>query len=256
MASSKAVATTALLLSFNLLFFTLVTSTSCPPEPKTPKHPPKSSPPSTKPPSTAYCPRDALKLGVCANVLKNLLNVVIGTPPKTPCCPLLDGLVDLEAAACLCTAIKANVLVLKGIRIAVAESLALIEVEQNSRKVGNLENMSWEKPDTNWCKVNCDAAFDDKNKEACLRVVIRNDAAELVGGKAVKHAAVSSLIAESLAVREGLREAQRMKIPKVIVESDSQTLVNNVLAKGESRWEIEPIVKDIRAFMGMFHGDV
>ncbi|OMP00649.1 hypothetical protein COLO4_12501 [Corchorus olitorius] len=125
--ASKAVATTALLLALNLVFFTLVSSTSCPPEPKTPKHPPKSSPPSTKPPSTkppaAYCPRDALKLGVCANVLKNLLNVVIGTPPKTPCCPLLDGLVDLEAAACLCTAIRANVL---GINLNVPVSLSLL----------------------------------------------------------------------------------------------------------------------------------
>jgi hypothetical protein len=34
----------------------------------------------------------------------------VGLPPTEPCCPLLDGLVDLEAAVCLCTAIKANVL--------------------------------------------------------------------------------------------------------------------------------------------------
>uniref|UniRef100_J3N4Q9 Bifunctional inhibitor/plant lipid transfer protein/seed storage helical domain-containing protein n=1 Tax=Oryza brachyantha TaxID=4533 RepID=J3N4Q9_ORYBR len=54
------------------------------------------------------CPIDALKLRVCANVL-GLVGVKIGAGPDD-CCPLLDGLVDLDAAVCLCTAIKANVL--------------------------------------------------------------------------------------------------------------------------------------------------
>ncbi|KAB2626757.1 vegetative cell wall protein gp1-like [Pyrus ussuriensis x Pyrus communis] len=64
MASSKAVATIALLLSLNLLFFT-----------------------------------------------------------TTPCCSLIGGLADLEAAVCLCTAIKANVL---GINLDVPVSLGLL----------------------------------------------------------------------------------------------------------------------------------
>ncbi|XP_007052129.2 PREDICTED: 14 kDa proline-rich protein DC2.15 [Theobroma cacao] len=123
--ASKSVATTALLLSLNLLFFSLVTSTSvpCPPEPKTPKHPPKTNPPSTRPPAAASCPRDTLKLGVCANVLNDLIHLVVGTPPKTPCCPLIQGLADLEAAVCLCTAINANIL---GINLNVPVSLSLL----------------------------------------------------------------------------------------------------------------------------------
>ncbi|XVF79850.1 hypothetical protein PTKIN_Ptkin15bG0023200 [Pterospermum kingtungense] len=125
--ASKAVATTALLLSLNLLFFTMVTSTNvpCPPVPKTPKNPPKSSS-AKRPPSTTTqpsCPRDTLKLGVCANVLNGLVNVVVGKPPKAPCCPLIQGLADLEAAVCLCTAIKANIL---GINLNVPLSLTLL----------------------------------------------------------------------------------------------------------------------------------
>ncbi|KAG6418785.1 hypothetical protein SASPL_120990 [Salvia splendens] len=69
------------------------------------------------------CPRDALKLGVCANLLGGLLGVTIGTPPKQPCCSLIEGLADLEAAVCLCTAIKANVL---GINLNVPVSLSLL----------------------------------------------------------------------------------------------------------------------------------
>ncbi|XP_076897118.1 putative lipid-binding protein AIR1 [Bidens hawaiensis] len=73
--------------------------------------------------STGTCPRDALKLGVCANVLGNLLNLVVGDPPVKPCCSLLEGLVDLDAAVCLCTAVKANIL---GIDLNVPLSLSLL----------------------------------------------------------------------------------------------------------------------------------
>ncbi|XP_057514074.1 14 kDa proline-rich protein DC2.15-like [Actinidia eriantha] len=135
--ASKAIASTTLLLSLNLLFFTLVTSNhvpcppppkppascgSCTPTPKAPAH--HHNPPSPKTPATkATCPKDTLKLGVCADLLKSLVNVVVGTPPKTPCCSLIEGLADLEAAVCLCTAIKANVL---GINLNVPVSLSLL----------------------------------------------------------------------------------------------------------------------------------
>ncbi|KAK6926405.1 Hydrophobic seed protein domain, partial [Dillenia turbinata] len=85
-------------------------ATTCPPPP-----------PSTAKPAT--CPKDTLKLGVCANVLEYLLKIKIGTPPKTPCCSLIEGLVDLEAAVCLCTAIKANVL---GLKLNIPLSLSLL----------------------------------------------------------------------------------------------------------------------------------
>ncbi|KAH1118396.1 hypothetical protein AAZX31_17G135100 [Glycine max] len=122
--ASKTCSSLALFLTLNLLFFSLVSacgSYSCPsPKPK-PKPKPKPNP--NPSPSGASCPRDALKLGVCANVLKGLLNVTLGQPPVTPCCTLLDGLVDLEAAVCLCTALKANVL---GINLNLPISLSLL----------------------------------------------------------------------------------------------------------------------------------
>ncbi|XP_071703803.1 14 kDa proline-rich protein DC2.15-like isoform X1 [Rutidosis leptorrhynchoides] len=125
MGSSSASATIAFLLTLNLIFFTLVASTSCPPPPSKPhqhKH-------HHHKPAPATCPKDTLKLGVCADVLNDLVHLVVGTPPKTPCCSLLGDLVDLdsghyiEAAVCLCTAIKANVL---GINLNVPVSLSLL----------------------------------------------------------------------------------------------------------------------------------
>ncbi|KAI3934872.1 hypothetical protein MKX01_038802 [Papaver californicum] len=124
-----ALTSTVLFLTLNLLFFTLVTSTYCPPPPKSTisKHPPthaspKSPVPSTKP---ASCPRNTLKLAACANVLNGVANLVVGTPPNTPCCSLINGLVDLEAAVCLCTALRAQVLGVVKIDVSFALSLIL-----------------------------------------------------------------------------------------------------------------------------------
>jgi len=50
------------------------------------------------------CPT-TLQLGVCVDLL-DLLKANVGVPPSTPCCPLLDGLTDLEAAACLCNVLN------------------------------------------------------------------------------------------------------------------------------------------------------
>jgi hypothetical protein len=65
-------------------------------------------PPTPTPtPSSDTCPIDALKLGVCVDLLGN--DVHIGDA-HVQCCPLVKGVAGLSAAACLCTAIKAKVL--------------------------------------------------------------------------------------------------------------------------------------------------
>ncbi|KAI4298823.1 hypothetical protein L6164_032340 [Bauhinia variegata] len=132
---SKALASSAIFLSLNLLFFTMVSSTSaCSPTPayKTPQYSspvPKAPSPINKY-SNAKCSIDTLKLGVCAKVL-DLVNVKIGSPPTLPCCNLLRGLADLEAAACLCTAIRANVLGLN-LKVSVALSVILNNCGKNN----------------------------------------------------------------------------------------------------------------------------
>ncbi|KAF4360455.1 hypothetical protein F8388_001926 [Cannabis sativa] len=123
--ASRAQVSTSLLVALNLVFFTMVSSTyvPCPPPPH--KHHHKNPSPAVPNPNykPKYCPLDTLKLGVCANLLNDLVNLVVGTPPKTPCCTLIGGLVDLDAAVCLCTALKANVL---GLNLNVPISLSLL----------------------------------------------------------------------------------------------------------------------------------
>uniref|UniRef100_A0ACD5V3S3 Uncharacterized protein n=1 Tax=Avena sativa TaxID=4498 RepID=A0ACD5V3S3_AVESA len=115
-------ASMALFLAVNLVAFSMANACGgyCP----TPATPTPSTPstPTPTPASYGRCPRDALKLGVCANVL-GLIKAKVGVPPTLPCCPLLEGLVDLEAAVCLCTVLKASVL---GIKLNLPIDLSLV----------------------------------------------------------------------------------------------------------------------------------
>ncbi|KAJ4777751.1 Bifunctional inhibitor/lipid-transfer protein/seed storage 2S albumin superfamily protein [Rhynchospora pubera] len=121
--AQKAFSTIVLFLAITLLFFNLVACcNTCPSTPSPPPPKPKPTPPPSTPSSGATCPINALKLGVCADVL-GLIKAKVGKPPVVPCCTLIEGLVDLEAAVCLCTAIKANVL---GIKLNVPVDLSLI----------------------------------------------------------------------------------------------------------------------------------
>ncbi|KAJ4712777.1 14 kDa proline-rich protein DC2.15-like [Melia azedarach] len=115
---SKRSISTALFLSVNILFFTLVSGCNTCGQPK-----PLPNPNPNPTPSTKSCPRDALKLGVCTKLLNGSIGAEIGNPPDHPCCSVLQGLLDLEAAVCLCTAIKANIL---GININIPISLSLL----------------------------------------------------------------------------------------------------------------------------------
>lgn len=101
-----------------LSYSTFTDANGCPPSPK-----PTPSPAASPPSSQSSCPKDTLKLGVCADLL-GLVNIVIGDPPSgSSCCALIKGLADLEAAICLCTALKGNVL---GINLNVPIALSLI----------------------------------------------------------------------------------------------------------------------------------
>src|SRR5574342_151167 len=136
--ASKATASLAFLLSLNLLFFSLVSACNhCyVPNPPRPKPCPPTKPTPKPSPSSGYGkrPRDTLKLGVCAKLLGGLVDITIGKPPVTPCCSLIEGLADLEAAVCLCTAINASFL---GTTAAEAPSLCPLRAVLVNGPAGN-----------------------------------------------------------------------------------------------------------------------
>lgn len=119
MASKACFSDLAFFFFFNLLFsmlvMTICTSISLPE-----LHPPPlPNPEFILPPLTPTspctidkkCSKDATKIDTCAKVLNNgLFKVIYREPPVAPCCCLVEGLADVEAAICLCTAIKASAL--------------------------------------------------------------------------------------------------------------------------------------------------
>lgn len=86
-------------------------------------HAVKQCPPPRKQ-SSMKCPRDTVKFGVCGSWL-GLVHEVIGTPPSQECCSLVKGLADLEAAICLCTALKTSLLGVAPVKLPVALTLHL-----------------------------------------------------------------------------------------------------------------------------------
>ncbi|XP_057821711.2 36.4 kDa proline-rich protein [Cryptomeria japonica] len=87
--------------------------------PMTPVVPPPISP------SSGTCPLDALKLGACADVLGGLVHLSLGDPSVNKCCPVLQGVLEIEAALCLCTTIKLKVL---NLNIALPLALELLAI--------------------------------------------------------------------------------------------------------------------------------
>ncbi|RCV43881.1 hypothetical protein SETIT_9G329600v2 [Setaria italica] len=114
-----------LFVALNLLLFAAAVygcADNCEPSyPTPPVEPPSSTyvpePPAPIAPATdghshrpaGRCPLDALKLQVCASVLDGLVKISL-PEEREKCCRLLDGLVDIDAAACLCTVLKTNLL--------------------------------------------------------------------------------------------------------------------------------------------------
>ena len=54
-------------------------------------------------------PPNCPNLTACLALADDLVTVVVG-PTSPPCCPLIDGLADLDVVLCLCTTIKAGIL--------------------------------------------------------------------------------------------------------------------------------------------------
>ncbi|XP_017984494.1 PREDICTED: 14 kDa proline-rich protein DC2.15-like [Theobroma cacao] len=117
--ASKVSASTVLFLSFNLLFLAFCVSSHNVDYPS--DNDGKINPHDSSNGGKSTC--KPLNLGVCANLLNGLVKVELGDVPTKPCCSLIQGLADIEAAVCLCTAIKANVL---GIKLDLPISLSVL----------------------------------------------------------------------------------------------------------------------------------
>ncbi|OMO55834.1 hypothetical protein COLO4_35856 [Corchorus olitorius] len=97
--------------------------------------------------------------------------------------------------------------ILEQIRRGVAESMEILKVE---KAVNNIQQrgQKWEPPEEGWLKLNCDGAFKDGTEDCGIGAVIRDADAKVIAGLNKSVNTNSSIMAEALAVREGLELAE------------------------------------------------
>ncbi|OMO87873.1 hypothetical protein COLO4_20537 [Corchorus olitorius] len=100
--------------------------------------------------------------------------------------------------------------------------------EEKATKVNSTCAEKWKAPELGWIKVNCDGAQDPITKNARLGIVMRDNQSRVIGGFHKETKARSSLIAEAIAIKEGLEKAREKGFPKIILETDCQLLLGRL----------------------------
>ncbi|KAK8351233.1 hypothetical protein V6Z12_A05G019700 [Gossypium hirsutum] len=105
----------------------------------------------------------------------------------------------------------------------------------------------WMAPPQGWVKINVDAGVSVAKKRAVSGFIIRNDEGFIMGSGFQEHYLVQSVVmAKALAVLHRLQFALNLGFPKVILESDSRLVVNNIQQTCEDYWETRPFTWDVK----------
>lgn len=121
------------------------------------------------------------------------------------------------------------------------------------RHQGTVRTRPWRKPPNGVWKLNCDGSWQRETLRGGFGWVIRDWSGKFVraGGHGSLPVA-SSLAAEAIAVREGIQDCVNREIPALVVETDSQVLVDMLLQKREVDESIGNIIYDIRVLATRF----
>ncbi|KAJ1394179.1 Ribonuclease H-like superfamily [Sesbania bispinosa] len=109
----------------------------------------------------------------------------------------------------------------------------------------------WRPPLQNVVKVNVDASWFQDRKGGALALVARDSLGAVLVGSALHYLAPSPVVAEALAVREGMILANNLGFQRILLESDCLHVVSscrNDLEIGE----VKGIVEDILAYRDRF----
>ncbi|KAK9926537.1 hypothetical protein M0R45_023762 [Rubus argutus] len=124
---------------------------------------------------------------------------------------------------------------------------------QQTCSVVNTGSNYWNPPPIDYIKVNCDAAWNSTTCRAGLGSVIRDSTSSLLGGLARPTSCGSALIAESKAILEGVKLAKDLEVRKLVVETDSKVIIDNLRNPSTSEdWRICPIIRSIRKLSSSF----
>ena len=132
----------------------------------------------------------------------------------------------------------------------VHEMLALLELPK--RKSTLAGGQCWRPPDAGWVKINTDAAISAPFSTGGAGGVARSHVAFLGAWCKPLDGVTDPMIAETLAVREGVLFARLRGYSHVVVESDCLEVVNLCTLRGNSRSIASPIIQEIGELAGTF----
>ena len=132
----------------------------------------------------------------------------------------------------------------------VHEMLALLELPKKKSGVNTAQ--CWRPPDVGWVKINTDAAISSEFSKGGAGGVARSHVAFLGAWCKPLEGVTDPMIAEMLAVREGVLFARLRGYSYVVVESDCLEVVNLCTSRGNSRAVASPIIQEIRELAEIF----
>ncbi|KAG9146963.1 hypothetical protein Leryth_005228 [Lithospermum erythrorhizon] len=121
-------------------------------------------------------------------------------------------------------------------------------MSENASTTDDTDNSAglWQIPETGYMKFNIDAAFNATTNSGAAGVIRRNAKGEFWGAKYNRITHVGSpLLAECLAMREGIEFAWKHNWRRIILESDSKLLIQVLNEKFRVPEEVTIIAEDI-----------
>ena len=122
------------------------------------------------------------------------------------------------------------------------------------KKKNNLArlNCKWEPPPPGWKKLNFDGACRGNPGKAGIGCIIRDEYGNRLAERSKPLEKVSNNIAELEAVAEGINLSIKFKIKKLMIEGDSQIIINALRKRETPNWvlnsKLEDIVNSLSAF--------
>ena len=99
-------------------------------------------------------------------------------------------------------------------------------------------NCNWSPPPTGWAKLNFDGAARDNPGIAGIGCIINNDSRQWLAKKAMAIRPTSNNLAELEALEVCLNLCLEVGITKVVIEGDSQIILNTIRKRSTPNWVI------------------
>ncbi|GLJ16497.1 hypothetical protein SUGI_0281620 [Cryptomeria japonica] len=100
------------------------------------------------------------------------------------------------------------------------------------------EAIKWNAPLKGWFKLNSDKASKGKRGESGFGAIIRNESGELLSGTYRYISTATNNKAKIHALEAGLQLCAQMGVSNVIIEGDSQIIINGIIKSNFQNWKL------------------